>query len=251
MMCRSAPSMSSATILRTTGVYVKRGDYAKALKFFGETLEVLQHIGLREGEGATRNSIGFIYNKLDRHQEALESYREALAISRALGDRPMEGTTLNNIGMIYDLQGEWQQAIDFYQQSIAVKESVRTSARLEEFKTGLADQSMHVYERAIILLLDTFQPNQAFDLSERARARGFLDHIGNARFDIRKGGDAALIQQEQRLRLELTTLDGELRQERGKPGPQQNAERLQGLTTQLTAKQQQYEDYLTRLKLAN
>lgn len=118
-------------------------------------------------------------------------------------------------------------------------------------KTGLAEQSVHVYERAIVLLLRAFQPNQAFDLSERARARGFLDHIGNVHFNIRQGADASFIQQEQELRLELSALDGGLRQERSKPRPQQNAELIQLLTPQLTAKQQQYEDFLTRLKLAN
>src|SRR5205823_7930523 len=88
------------------------------------------------------NAVGFVYGKLGRHQEALESYREALAISRELRDRPGEGTVLNNIGMIYDVQGERRQALDFYLRSIAVKESVRTSARLEELKTGLAEQAV-------------------------------------------------------------------------------------------------------------
>lgn len=54
-------------------------------------------------------------------------------------------------------------------------------ARLEELKGGLIERAASTYERAMLLLLRLQRPAQAFALSERARARLFLDQIGNAR----------------------------------------------------------------------
>jgi CHAT domain-containing protein len=240
-----------ATLNNIGMVYHNLGQYAKALEFFQPALTIQREVGDRAGEGHTLDNIGVVYDNLGQYAKALEFFQPALTIRREVGDSAGEGVTLNHIGSIHEEQGELQQALNFYQQSIEVHESVRTSSHLEEFKTSLAELSADVYARTLLLLTRLNQSSQAFDLTERARARTFLDQVGNAQFDFRKGADTQLLQQEQALRLELSALDRNLQQERAKPRAQQNAEVIQSLSTQLANKQREYEDLLTRIKLAN
>jgi CHAT domain-containing protein len=202
-------------------------------------------------EGAILNNMGESYYALSQYSKALEFCQRALGISQELGDRENEGASLNNIGMVYEKQKDLQQALNFYQKSITANEKIRSFAHIEEFKTNLAEQSVDVYQRAALLCLRLSQPTEAFNLAERARARTFLDQVGNPRIDIRKGPDAQLIEQEQALQLELTALEHRLLQERAKASSQLNKELVQSLATRLTGKRQEHEDLRTRLKLVN
>jgi CHAT domain-containing protein len=184
-------------------------------------------------------------------KQALERYQEALATMNALGNRVGKVGALTNIGLVYDSWNKPEQALDYYYKSIEVLESMRTSARLEEFRTSLAQQSAVVYQRAILLNLRLKRRQEAFDLSERARARTFLDQLGSARIEVRKDVADQLVTQEQKLRQELSFLEQRLLEERAQPTPQLNKELIQSLETRLADKQKEYEGLLTNLKLTN
>src|SRR5262249_19338742 len=91
------------------------------------------------------------FRKAMRH--ALECYQEARAGMNAVGNRVGKIGVLTGMGLVYDSWNKPDQALDYYYKSIEVLESMRTSARLEEFKTSLAQQSAVVYQRAILLNL--------------------------------------------------------------------------------------------------
>jgi CHAT domain-containing protein len=184
-------------------------------------------------------------------KQALECYQEALAIMNSLGNRVGKVGVLTNIGLVYDSWNKPEQALDYYKKSIEVLESMRTSARLEEFRTSLAQQSAVVYQRAILLNLRLKRRQEAFDFSERARARTFLDQLGNARIDIRKDVADQLVLQEQKLRQEIGFLEQRFLEERAQPTPHLNKELIQSLDARLTEKQKEYESLLTSLKLTN
>jgi CHAT domain-containing protein len=184
-------------------------------------------------------------------KEALRYYEKALAIMTSLRNRVGQVGILTNIGLTYDSWDKPHDALAAYHKAIDGLEDLRTAARLEEFRTGLAQQAAIVYQRAILLHLRLGQDKEAFDLSERARARSFLDQIGNARLDIRRGEDSQAIAQEQALRQRLAALEGQLAQELAQPISQLKNEAIQALETRLTAGRQEYEDLLTRFKASN
>jgi len=244
--------MGEGTTLDHMGVtYTRMGQYAKALEAFERALAMEREVGNRAGEGTTLSNKGFAYGSMGQYAEALEHYEQALKILPDVGNRAGAGATLNSMGVVYEYLNQPQRALHYYQQSINVQENIRTSARLEEFKMSLAEQSASAYQRAITLLMRLNQPSQAFDLTERARARVFLDELGNTHLDIHKGATVQLIEQEQLLQQDLAALERSLRQESTKPSPQQNAKLAQDLKAQLASKQKAYEDLLTHLKLSN
>jgi CHAT domain-containing protein/tetratricopeptide (TPR) repeat protein len=239
------------TLANIGGIYVRLGQYTEALNSFQQALAIARELGDYTGEGVILNNIGEMYGSQGQHSEALEFYQQARAIAREVGNRDGERITLSNIGFAYESRGDFQQALDFYQRSIKVGESLRTSASLEEFKTSLAEQSAYVYQRAIPLEMHRNHPAEAFNLSESAHARTFLDQLGNVRLQLGKGADEEIIPQEQDLRFDLIALDRTLRQERVKPLDQYNEKQIQLLATQRDKKQKEYESLLTHLKLVN
>jgi len=50
---------------------------------------------------------------------AVKKYEEALLLWRAIGARDGEAATLNNIGLVYESLGEKQKALEFYAQADA------------------------------------------------------------------------------------------------------------------------------------
>ncbi len=182
---------------------------------------------------------------------ALKHYQEALGLMREVGNRSGEIAILTNIGSVYDAWEKPEKALEYYLKSIEGLEAMRTAARLEEFRTSLAQQSVDVYQRAIWLHLRLKQRPEAFNLSERARARTFLDQLGNARLEASKDAAAQLVAREQTLSQELAALKQQLDQARAKPTQQLNQEAIRALETSLAAKRSEYEDLRTYRKLLN
>jgi CHAT domain-containing protein len=228
----------------------RKGDRQGALDRLDQALGLYRRVGDHAGEGRSLQAIGVIYSKLGPYPQALDYSERALAIWRELGDRAGEAGTLADIGLAHERRGEPQQALVYYRHSIEVSESIRASATLEEFKTSLAGRYAHAYERAVLLLMRLGHVQEAFDVSERARARTFLDQMGNAHLDVLRRGDPRLLEQEQALRLELATLGRRLRQAGGSRG-QPRDDAIRALVAEQATKQSEYEHLLTRLKLSN
>jgi len=94
-----------------------------------------------------------------------------------------------------------------------------------------------------MLLMDQDQSEEAFNLSEMARARTFLDRLGNVRTDLLKTASPQLINDSRELETKLNSLE-------------QRWERLDSendgtLNAKYAVAQRQYEDLLMRMKVAN
>jgi CHAT domain-containing protein len=225
------------------------GERQKALDYNLQAIELSRKIGDREGEAVLLNNLGVIYARAREYQPALEYYTQALSVARELIFRKGEAATLANLGLLYEEQGLLEKAVGYYERAIEIQEKVRTEARLEEFKINLAEQSINTYARAVQIYMRLGQPAKAFDLSERARSRTFLDQLGNARIEILKGADEQLLQKEQALRFQLSALGQQLGKERGRAKDDLNPEAIAALEGQLLARRAEYEELLTVLRL--
>jgi CHAT domain-containing protein/Tfp pilus assembly protein PilF len=287
----SNPASQAVALNNLAVIYDNQGDYARAIEYYRKSLDIVRQQGDMPHVATMLGNLGLSYENLGKHEQADSIIRESLNLARQIGDVRTQATALNNLGMLhynqqqyaqaleiyqqalplmkqvddplaeskviknigqsYEGSGELDQALGAYRQSIAIQEDVRASAGVEELKTSLAGQSASVYEKATLLLMRMNRPQEAFDMAERARARTFLDQLGNTRIDVRKGADTQLVQQEQDLRLELQTLQRSLAQQHALPQNAQNAEVLRSLGAQIHSRQQDYETLLTRIKLSN
>lgn len=220
----------------------------QAIQAYSEALGIIRDVGGKAAEGATLHNIGELHARLGQPDAALDALQQALHIEREIGNRIDEARTLSDMGYLHEQQDDTAQALDLYLQSLDAQESLRTAARLEEFKISLAAQAVDVYQRAFRLARLAGDVELAFELSERSRARTFLDMMGNARVSITQGVDADLLHREQRLRDELADLYARLREEKFKPLTESNIEEIDALKADIAETQQAYEAALIAIK---
>jgi tetratricopeptide (TPR) repeat protein len=249
---RAGNSRNEAETLNNIGVvYSEMGDRPKALKRIEEALALRRQVGDRVGEGVTLNNIGMIFYEQGERQKALEYYEQALTLMRAVEYRRGEAGTLGNVGVIYEAAGDKTRALNYYLQAISISERFRGTATVEEIKIGLAQKAAATYERAASLLVGMGQTERAFNITESARARTFLDQLGNARLDVRKNADPKLVEQERSLDAKLQALDMRLRDELAKAPSQRNEDLIKSLGDERDADRRRYEELWTRLKLSD
>ncbi len=108
--------------------------------------------------------------------DAIRRYNAA-----AGGGPAMSAAALTRIAGLLDRKGDKPKAIEAYRKAIDAVEAVQGRLRLDDLVASWAGQQAPLYARAISLLQESGRQELAFDYAERARARAFLNQIGNRR----------------------------------------------------------------------
>jgi CHAT domain-containing protein/Tfp pilus assembly protein PilF len=237
---------------RSNGIADQRSVFTLNQPITIEQGEIIQVIHDTTFNFAAANVLGgACFWKKPRFSDALTHYNEALSMLEAGANRIGEIGVLTNIGLVYDAQQKPGEALRYYGQALQQMDDLQRSARLEEFRIDIAGQSARLYQRAIELEAGRHHMDEAFNLSERARARTLLDQLGNPRIELGKSAPPSFSQRESRLRQENISLRRQLGQELAKPGPEVNLERTHSLQDRLAAVRKEYEEAVSQLKLSN
>jgi CHAT domain-containing protein/predicted negative regulator of RcsB-dependent stress response len=123
---------------------------------------------------------------------------EALTLYQQLADAPVSGDegfyrawALDGISKSEAALGNDAQAAQALDQALGVFDKARSKFRSDEFKMGLFSDLQSVFERAINMHSKLGEPGQAFDISERSRARALLDAVAG-RADVDNNTAAAM-----------------------------------------------------------
>jgi len=229
--------------------------HKQALEYYHDALEKLQGIEAKDLKGRTLNNIGEAYihlsfyeNTSQHLEEALRMLKEAQKIQESIHDRAHKWITLSNLGWCYKLQGDIQEAIDSSKTAIEIFEEIVRQAGINKFKISLREQADAAYQRLVLLFTASGQFEQAFNVSEQARARVFLDQLGNA--NIVCTTDEELLQQKQRLRLELADIEQRLSEQYEKQREQSDHALVASLEQQRTNKRDYYKELLRKIELS-
>lgn len=183
------------------------GHTNQALKFYLQALEIRQAVGDRRTKAQALNAVGTVYAELSQSKFALGYYREALDLYRAVHDQAGESQALFWMAKSEQALDDLTSARHHIEASLAITESQRARITSRELRTSYLASAQHAYEFYVDLLMQSHRlhPDQlydakAFEAHERAKARGLLDLLSEARVDIRQGVDAGLLQRELRLR---------------------------------------------------
>ena len=190
-------------------------------------------------------------NPMHQLKQSLKYYDEAFSLMQGGGNQNGQIGVLTNEGLAYDAMGKPKLALSFYLQSLDKMEELKTLARLEEYRGNFASQSASLYGRAIQLELEAHQPEEAFTLSEQARARTFLDQLGNDRMDNMDLASPEIHVRVEQLRHENIMLERQLGELLSKPSHELNSAKIEEIRNRLSAVQASYADVLGKLKLSN
>ena len=226
-------------------------EFNQSLADFKRAQSEMQESGDRTGEAGVIAGTAEVYFQVAWLPEALKGYTKALALMREEGDTIGEIGVLTGIGSVYEAKGKLRQSVDYYGQALAKLEALRTSARLDEFRTDLASQSENLYGRVLELQVRLHNPEEAFNLSERARARTLLDLLGNTRTPSRTELPDSFVSREDTLRKQAILLERQLGQELAKPLPEVDEARRRSIQAQLLSARNQYQHLIDELKTNN
>jgi CHAT domain-containing protein/predicted negative regulator of RcsB-dependent stress response len=166
--------------------------------------------------------LGYSYMRLNKNTEAKRSLESAIMIATKVADPLPQFNAHIWLGRMSEREGENQKAFEHYAEAIKILESTRTKFTDPTLKALFIRDRLAVYEWMIQLLLKMRRPPEALHYLERARARVFLDMLGEKIFSSKKKEENDLLTKERSLRQQIESLSGETG-----PGPSRGGERLE------------------------
>lgn len=121
--------------------------------------------------------LGEIYLQKKDTDKALENFHRALSIHEK--QRRVFPKDSTRIGDVLLQVGKPVEAVSYYQRAIAEVESARSLLQSGQSRQSFFDGRVDPYFGIINALSATDRPEDAFNYSERVRARAFLDLLGN------------------------------------------------------------------------
>jgi CHAT domain-containing protein len=195
-------------------IFWSRGEKQKALDNYQRSLSIWRVLNFREGEAISLSNLGFVYDLLGDPEKAADFHRQALPIFRLLGNQTGEAATLYGMARTLYAKGKLDESLTNIESAITLIESIRTKITSTELRTTYLATNQHFYRFYIDLLMEIHQrkPTEGYDAralqaSERARARSLLDILNEARVDIRRGVEPALLERERNLQKQLNIKD--------------------------------------------
>jgi CHAT domain-containing protein/tetratricopeptide (TPR) repeat protein len=179
----------ASTLLRT-------GDARSSLDSSAESLEWSRKTGDRMAEGQALHLEGVAWTRLGEAPRAREALDQALVIRRAISSPSLEAETLLDLARLDIEVGLLPQSAQHVLDGLNLVESLRANLGSRERRLRFTASHRSFYDLAIDVEMQLHDVAKAFELSERARARGLVDLLGESRIDLRKGVDPALLAQE-------------------------------------------------------
>jgi len=202
----SMPRLEAQTLRDMGLVYVALNDNKRAIEAYQRSLKLLKSGQDQQHEAYSLNYMGKSYENLKDYKTALHHYQQALTLSREASDQVAEILTLHNIAHVERSRGNLDIAREQIEASIALTESLRAKVISQDLRATYFATVRQNYELYIniLMLLHRKQPTEgwdakAFDVSERARARSFLEVLQESRANIREGVDPSLLAREKSL----------------------------------------------------
>jgi len=117
----SLQESSRAWVCMSLGnVYIRIGEYTKALSFYTKALEIYDTITDLPGQGKVLSNVGDVALRLDDYDKAMAFYEKSLAVYCQFGDTSGQAKVLGNMGIACADRGEHGKSISFYEKQLEI-----------------------------------------------------------------------------------------------------------------------------------
>ncbi|NEO48212.1 MAG: tetratricopeptide repeat protein, partial [Moorea sp. SIO4A3] len=157
-------------------VYYTLTDYNQAIEYSQQSLVIAQKLQDNYGELVALENLGIIYHALEDYNQAVNYQRQSLEIAKQLGDRHAEGRALSNLGDALYQAGNPQEANEALFAAIEIWESLRSNLGSNDLeRVSIFETHETTYSTLQEYLVERKQFNQALEITERGRARAFVE----------------------------------------------------------------------------
>ncbi len=167
--------------------YLRLGGLEKAVLNIEKAVNLSSEIGNRINEAKSMLEMGNIHLEKGEgeYKKAIHYFTNTHSMSKNINLPEVSWRALKGKGKSYWMLGDNEQALKNYKGAVEIVESMRASIKLEEFRNGFIENKQDLYKELILLLLETGEKEAAFNYSERARARSFIDLLGNHKLALK------------------------------------------------------------------
>jgi CHAT domain-containing protein/tetratricopeptide (TPR) repeat protein len=220
--------------------FLGQDEYQEAEKYYKSSLSLAKEINYKEYIGFTSEAIGNVHLKLHKLPQATDWFTKALSIGEEVTSPLMIWSAQYGLAKTYQEIGDNRKSLHFYQAAIDEIEKVRSRTSSEESKSGFLAKNFEVYQDLIALLIelekkypDRNYVSQAFDYSEKAKARAFLDTLAEFRSGIRKGLSEEQKRKESVILQKVSSLQSQLWEESDDAKQQEARKKLEDAEIEL------------------
>jgi CHAT domain-containing protein/tetratricopeptide (TPR) repeat protein len=249
---RSGSSLGKGLVLLRLGVMQEETNVDSALTLLNNGRTELLKAGNKEAIAKANLELAKVSLRANRINESSEFLKEAALLTI---QPELKWQISFYHGILWERKGVIDSARFNYEDAIAVIDGMRVNLSVEEFKTLFANSKTEVYDRLILLLLRNAEKwndlssidaiISAFNYTEQARSRTFLDLLGNKKIESRQSSDTVQLANEQLLRLKIQQLVKEI------SNSGNNLEVQQKFSKDLVETQNEYAELIQKIKLNN
>ena len=215
------------------------GNLELALESQLEALRIHQELNMPFDLALDYGNLGTIYLDMKDVTKSEEYFRKGLELAQKLNYSHMIWYCQTGLGRILLEQGKREESLAYFKEAIDILEGLREKLTSTEMKRGFFENKLLAYDLTVEVLWDLGRFEEAFNYTERARARSFLDILGGTMLKV-KDEDEEMVNHLQDLETRIASLQEKERQERAKPAEEQNTAYLEELQKILKKLQQSY-----------
>ena len=247
------PRLQAQTLSSMGLVYAAGGDAGKALDHYRRSLALISGKDQDQRYKAyTLNYLGELQASSGRHEQALENLNEAFLLNQKASDPVGEVMTLYNLARLCRDMGNLSKALEHSNTALEVIESVRMALAGEKLRRSFGASVHQHFELRVDILMRQHQRNPsqktvaaALEVSERGRARSWLESLKESSAAIRAGVDQALLNRADGVRQKL---DAKSQEQLRLISRSQRKQRQQTLVQELRKLMIEYEEVQSEIR---
>jgi len=197
-------------------VYLDLGKYNNALMYLKRGLLRSELANDEEALGMILNNIGNAKFHLAEIDAAKKFFMRAIDLGKKLSRGEILWEAYFGLGRCYELKEEYSDAVFYYKMAVSVIDRIRSQITVDTYKSSFARNKQKVYESQIRLLFRSQKSENSKDLREifhvveGAKARAFLESLGESKVNIRERLTPHLKEQERAISNQISLAIREL-----------------------------------------
>ncbi len=214
----------------------------EAIKAYERGLEINKAAGMTLNAIRIHINLGQLYLRQKDYQRALQNLQTALGAAETIGFAIGVQRASAQIGNLMRQSNRSAEAIPYLEKALATVEGTRAAIDSEEFRSGYFENTVNIYANMISSQSEQKNFAEAFNYSERARSRSFLDILGSK---VQLARSGTLMEHERALQARTSVLRAMVEGEEGE------SDQAAQLRKELDEAQKDYNDYLAKLRKEN
>jgi tetratricopeptide (TPR) repeat protein len=198
------------TIDSIADLYQLKGEHVQAHEYRVRGLKLVEEIGNKYQITGALTGIASSHANNGDFKQALEFAKRSAATSVEIGERENLLHALYLVGLAYHGLKQFEESRLAFEEAISAIESTRTIYAGQDSRSAFFATHWGTYEAYIDLLMQMHREHptkghdlQAFQISQRSRARSLLELLNESRTQIHHGVEPELLARERSLQKQL------------------------------------------------